>query len=134
MRTFMLDPKMSTFKGVFYPTGYAIVLFPEAKYAEEAGRELETAGFDEEEIFIISPESILKDIGKFDGKSDVILPSVGTEGATVRKYIDLAQKGHWGLLVKAPSDDDTKNLMGIVRRLPFSYGQKYHMLAMEDLE
>jgi len=38
------------------------------------------------------------------------------------------------LMVKAPSDDDSERLMSVVREIPFSYAQKYHMLAMEDLE
>lgn len=134
MKNFVLDPKMSTMKGIFYPTGYAFVLFADAQHAEQAASELETAGFDGEEVFILSPHVILKEIGKIDGESDVALPSVGTEAATVRKYIDLAREGHWALMVKAPDDDDTKRLMDIVRPLPFSYGQKYHMLAIEDLE
>ena len=134
MKTFELKPKMLTLQGVFYPTGYAFVLFPDAQDAEQAARELEAAGFDGQDILMLSPEVILKEIGKMDGESDLALPSVGTEAATVRKYIDLALEGHCGLLVKAPSDADTQRLMRIVGRLPFSYGQKYHMLAIEDLE
>lgn len=134
MKNFLLDPDMSTMQGVFYPTGYALVLFADALHAEQAASALETSGFDGEEVFILSPQVILKDIGKIDGESDVALPSVGTEAATVRKYVDLAREGHWALMVKVPSDDHTQRLMDIVRPLPFSYGQKYHMLAIEDLE
>ncbi|NML85373.1 RNA-binding protein [Polaromonas sp.] len=134
MKTFALDPKMLTLQGVFYPTGYALVLFPEMSDAEQAGRELEASGFDGQDIMLIPPKVILKEIGKIDGESDVVLPSVGTEGATVRKYVDLAREGHCALMVRAPSDEDTKRLMAVVGRLPFSYGQKYHMLAIEDLE
>ena len=134
MKAFVLNPKMLTLQGVFYPTGYAFVLFPEARDAEQAGRELEAAGFSGQDIMLLSADVILKEIGKVNGESDVVLPSVGTESATVRKYVDLAREGHCALMVKAPSDDDAKRLMSIVGNLPFSYGQKYHMLAMEDLE
>lgn len=125
---------MLTLQGVFYPTGYAFVLFPEMSDAEQAGRELEAAGFDGQDIMLLPPKVILKEIGKIDGESDVVLPSVGTESATVRKYVDLAREGHCALMVRAPSDKDTKRVMSVVGRLPFSYGQKYHMLAIEDLE
>jgi hypothetical protein len=40
----------------------------------------------------VTPASILEKIGKADGLSDVLLPSVGTEGATVHKYVELAQE------------------------------------------
>ncbi len=134
MQAFLMDPKMTTMQGVFYPTGYAFVMFPDADNAEQAARELEAAGFRDEEVMLLTPQLILKEIGKIDGDSTVALPSVGTEGATVNKYIDLAREGHHALMVKAPSDKDSERLMAIVRQFPFSYGQKYHMLAMEDLE
>lgn len=134
MKPFVLNPKMLTLQGVFYPTGYVFVLFPDAQDAEQAGRELEAAGFDRQDIMLLSSEIILKEIGKVDGESDVVLPSVGTESATVHKYVDLALEGHCALMVKAPSDKDTKRVMDVVGRLPFSCGQKYHILAIEDLE
>lgn len=134
MQAFSMDPRMTTIQDVFYPTGYAFLMFPDAENAEQAARELEAAGFDGQYIMLLTPEVILKEIGKIDGESSVALPSVGTEAATVRKYIDFAREGHHALMVKAPSDKDAERMMSIVRKLPFSYGQKYHMLAIEDLE
>lgn len=134
MQSFLMTPKMTTLQGVFYPTGYAFLMFPDAENAEQAASELEAAGFADRDVMLLTPQVVLKEIGMIDGESTVALPSVGTEGATVRKYIDLAREGHHALMVRAPSDDDTERLMKIVRELPFSYGQKYHMLAIEDLE
>lgn len=134
MQSFLMSSKMTTLQGVFYPTGYAFLMFPDAENAEQAARELEAAGFADQDVLLLTPPVVLKEIGKIDGESTVELPSVGTEGATVRKYIDLAREGHHALMVKTPSNDDTERMMEIVRKLPFSYGQKYHMLAMEDLE
>lgn len=134
MKPFVLVPKMLTLQGVFYPTGYAFLLFPDEEDAKKAAAELEAAGFDGDIIMLLPPEVILREIGKVDGESDVTLPSVGTEGATVRKYVDLAREGHFALMVKAPSDKDTQRVMAAIASLPFSYGQKYHILAIEDLE
>jgi hypothetical protein len=134
VQAFVMTPKMSTLQGVFYPTGYAFLMFPDAESAEQAAGELETAGFDGRDVMLLTPEVILKDIGKTGGASSLTLPSVGTEGFTVRKYIALAREGHHALMVKAPSDKDTERVMSIVRKFPFSYGQKYHILAIEDLE
>jgi hypothetical protein len=134
MRAFLMTPKMSTLQGVFYPTGYAFLMFPGVENAEQAAREMETAGFESQDIMLLTPQVILKEIGKIDGKSDVPLPSVGTEGATVRKYIDLAREGHHALMIKSRSDKDTERILSIARKFNLSYGQKYHMLAIEDLE
>ncbi len=134
MKTFEITPKMLTLGGVFYPTGYAVLLFPEADQAQQAGQALEAGGFASESVMLVPPATILRDIGKVDGDSGAGLPSVGTEGHTVGKYIALARQGHHGVMVHAPSDEDTQKVLASVSHLPFTYGQKYHMLAMEDLE
>lgn len=133
MKTFELTPKMVTLGGVFYPTGYAVLLFPEADQARQAAEALEAAGFSGDAVMLLPPDTILRDIGKVDGDSGG-MPSVGTEGHTVSKYIALARQGHHGVMVHAPDDEDTQRVLSSLRQLPFTYGQKYHMLAMEDLE
>ena len=134
MKPFAMDPKMTTIQDVFYPTGYAFLMFPDAATTEEAARQLEASGIDGDDIMLLTPTVILRDIGKIDGESQVALPSVGTEGATVHRYIEFAREGHHALMIKSPSDTHTERVMSVVRKLPFSYGQKYHMLAIEDLE
>lgn len=134
MQPFLMNPKMTTMQGVFYPTGYAFVMFPDAKTAEEAAEKIGQAGFGDDAVMLLTPPVILREIGKIEGDSEVDLPSVGTEGATVAKYIKFARDGHHALMVKAASDDDAERLMVVVRDFPYSYAQKYHMLAMEDLE
>lgn len=133
MKTFELTPKMVTMGGVFYPTGFAVILFPEAGQARQAAEALEAAGFAGDTVMLLSPETILHDIGKVDGDKGG-MPSVGTEGHTVDKYVALARQGHHGVMVHAPDDKDTERVLSSLRQLPFTYGQKYHMLAMEDLE
>lgn len=131
MKDFELTPKMLSLGGVFYPTGYAFIMFPDAASAMQVARELEA---DHEGIMLLTPADILSQVGKADDQSDVALPSVGTEGATVRRYVDLAQQGHHALMIPTPSQDATEQIMEVVRKVPFSYAQRYHLLVIEDLE
>ena len=134
LKAFILKPDMLTSSGTFYPTGYVVVMFPDVQQAEQAAQELVSSGFDGEAIMLLPPETILSEIACVDSYSDVGLPSVDTEGATAqKKYIELAREGHFGLMVHAESDKETADVMGVVRALPFSYAQKYHMLAMQNL-
>ena len=64
MQEFQMSSKMSTMQGVFYPTGYAFLMFPGAGDAEQAARALEAAGFKGQDIMLLTPETILKEIGK----------------------------------------------------------------------
>lgn len=135
LKTFVLTPEMSTFLGVFYPTGYIVVMFPNVHQAEQAAHELVTGGYDGQAITLLPPETILREIAPSDGDdTDLDLPSVGTESATAQKFVKLARAGQFGLMVHAKSDEDAEIVMSVVRLLPFSYAQKYHMLAMEDLK
>ena len=135
LKTFVLTPEMSTFLGVFYPTGYIVVMFPNVHQAEQAAHELVTSGYDGQAIMLLPPETILREIAPSDrDDSDLDLPSVGTEGVTAQKFVKLARQGQFGLMVHAKADKDAEIVMSVVRTLPFSYAQKYHMLAMEDLK
>ncbi|MDP3797493.1 MAG: RNA-binding protein [Polaromonas sp.] len=131
MKDFELTSKMLSMGGVFYPTGYAVIMFPDAADARKVASELEASN---DGLMLLSPEIILEEISPADGHSDVHLPPVGTEGATVHKFGDLAREGHYGLMVPVHSGEDTERVMAVVRTVPFSYAQRYHSLAMEDLE
>lgn len=133
MKPFSLEPSMLTWGGAFYPTGYAVLLFSPDQDLQVIRHKLEQAGFDDEALLHLTPEVILRDIGKRHGESDLPLPSVGTEGKTVERFVELARQGHEGLMVPAPDDEDTERLMQALRGIPIAYGQKYHMLAIEDL-
>lgn len=131
MKHFELTKKMLSMGGVFYPTGYAIIMFPDAEDARQVAHELEVSV---DGVMQLTPEDIMKDISRADGHSDVRLPRVGTEGATVHKYVDLAREGHHALMIPMHDKEATERIMAVVRKVPFSYAQKYHSLAIEDLE
>ena len=134
MKKFELSSDMLTMGGTFYPKGYAFIMFPNAMQAERAATEIGNTAVLSEPVMFLNAATVLRDIGKVEGDSDVVLPSVGTEGATVRKYVDLARKGHCALMVKVDSDEEAERVMQSARGASFSYGQRYHLLAMEDLE
>lgn len=134
MKTVQITPQMFTMSDVFYPKGYSFVMFPNAQDAEQVAKELNLSLADEGELLLLSPQAIIRDIGKLaaeESLSDV--PSIGTEAATVLKFINLARKGHHGLMVRVDSDEETEQVMQAVRKVPFSYAQRYHLLAIEDL-
>ena len=133
MKKFDLQPSMLTVNGTFYPKDYAFVMFPDALLTERAAMEISKLPFGSD-VMSLSAATVLREIGKIEGESDIALPSVGTEGATVRKYVDLARKGHCALMVKVASDEETELVMQAARKASFSYGQRYHLLAMQDLE
>ena len=131
MKHFELTKKMLSMGGVFYPTGYAFIMFPDPEDAKQVAQELEVGS---DGVMLLTPEDIIQGISQADGHSDVNLPRVGTEGATVHKFVDLAREGHHALMIPVPNKDATERIMTVVRRVPFSYAQKYHSLAIEDLE
>lgn len=124
---------MRTLGGAFYPTGHAVLMLGPDQNLEDIGRKLEQAGFDGQHLMHLTPQAILRDISKMHGESDLPLPSVGTEGHTVSRLIELARKGYQGLVVPAPKDEEKERLMHALQGVPIAYAQKYHLLAIEDL-
>lgn len=131
MKEFQLTKDMIGMGGAFYPKGYAFIMFPNEATAREAVQGLGAAMADG---FFLTPQDILHKIAHADGDSAVALPSVGTEGATVQKFVKLAREGHHALMLPVDSREAAESIMAVVRELPYSYAQRYHALAIEDLE
>ncbi len=133
MQPFELEDDMLTMAGVFYPTGYVFAMFPAEADAKRVGEAIEQAALSQKPVSLLDPQTILQKVVRTVGSADIPLPSAGTEAATVRHYAELAAKGHWALLVHAPSAGDTEAVMQIVRGAPVSFAEKYRMLVIEDL-
>lgn len=132
MRPFRLDSDMRTLRGVFYPTGWMVLMVPGEQQAGDAARLLEQAGISGDALMRLTPEDVLRELGGTEG-DDSILPSAGTEGDTVRKITDLAAQGHHGLMVHAPHQEESDRVMAALKGVPISYGQRYRTLVIEDL-
>ena len=131
MKPFELTKKMLTISGVFYPTGYAFIMFPDAESARQAADKIDPLS---DTVMLLTPDLVLTEIGKVDGDSAAALPDVGTESATVQRYVNLARKGHHALMVAVPDAKAAELVTAEARKYDFSFGQLYHMLAIEDLE
>jgi hypothetical protein len=132
MKPFHLESGMTTLQGVFYPTGYMVLMFPSEAHAREAERRLLADGRSGDEILYMSPQCILDELASTAG-DDNAMPSVGTEGATVRHFVELAREGHHGVMIKSPTPKETEHYMDVLDGLPISFGQKYRRLIIEDL-
>jgi hypothetical protein len=132
MRAFHLESGMKTLRGVFYPTGWMVLMFPSEQQAREAGRRLAGNGFAEEALMLVTPQDVRRELLETAGDED-ILPSAGTEGDTVRRFAELAAQGHHGLMVHAPHQADSDRVMELLKDAPISYGQRYRTLVIEDL-
>ena len=132
MRPFRLGSDMKTLRGVFYPTGWMVLMVPGEQQARDAVRLLEQAGIAGDALMLMTPEEVRRELAGTEGDDD-ILPSAGTEGDTVRKIVDLAARGHHGLMVHAPHQADSDRAMAALQGVPISYGQRYRTLVIEDL-
>ncbi|RZL92482.1 MAG: hypothetical protein EOP76_11455 [Variovorax sp.] len=134
MKPFTLDSNMlATIGGAFYPSGYSMVMFPDADNAKQVGKQLVDSDVSADEVYFLTPEIILSQITPTVSDADDPLPSAGTEGATVRAYTKLAREGQSGLLVKTPDAEVAERMMAVVRTVPYSMAQRYRALVIEDL-
>ncbi|MDB5945219.1 MAG: hypothetical protein JWQ33_245, partial [Ramlibacter sp.] len=111
MKHFEFDSSMTTMGGVFYPTGYMVVMFPTEQDATAAARKLEQDGFPGDKVSLLTPEAIQEKIARTVGTADIPLPSAGSEADTVRRFTELAGQGQYGLMIHAPHGDETAHIM-----------------------
>lgn len=134
MKSFQLTPDMlTTFGGVFYPTGHIFMMFANLDDAHQAAQALVAQGIQDDTISLVTPEAILNDIGDTVRGDDLELPSVGTEAATAKLFMKLALEGQHALLVHAPSVKETEQVMAILKNAPITHAEKYRQLIIEDI-
>lgn len=132
MKPFQLTNDMKTMTGVFYPTGWMVLMFPGEQAARDAARRLEDNGFEGDGMMLLTPGEVLRNIAGATG-DDGMAPSVGSEGDTARRFAELARQGHHALMVHAPHAEDSDRVKDLLKDAPISYGQKYRKLVIEDV-
>ena len=134
MKPFSLDAGMTNMRGVFYPTGHMVLMFPSEQDARHAAELLQKDGVSEDDLCLASPAEFERQItGATDEDDDVLLPSVGTEADTARRFRELAHQGHHALIVHASAGMSSSHVLDVLQDTPISYGQRYRYLVIEDL-
>jgi len=134
MKPFSLAAGMTNMRGVFYPTGHMVLMFPTQEDARHACELLRQDGVSEDDLILASPQEFERQItGATDEDDDMLLPSVGTEADTARQFRELAHQGHHALIVHASARLSSEHVLDLLHDTPISYGQRYRFLVMEDL-
>ena len=134
MKPFSLAAGMTNMRGVFYPTGHMVLMFPTQEDARHACELLRQDGLSEDDLILASPQEFERQItGATDEDDDMLLPSIGTEADTARQFRELAHQGHHALIVHASARLSSEHVLDLLRDMPISYGQRYRFLVMEDL-
>lgn len=133
MKPFALESNMLTMRGVFYPTGYLFAMFPTREAAEQVDQALQWRS-SEHETMLLTPEDVMGKVVSTVGSADAPLPSAGSEADMARKYAEFASKGHYALMIHAPTEEDGEQVMDAVRTAPFSIAEKYRKLVIQDME
>ncbi len=134
MKTFSLAAGMTNMRGVFYPTGHMVLMFPTERDARHACELLRKDGVSEDDLCLATPQEFERQIiDATDEEDDSMLPSVGTEADTARRFRQLAHQGHHALMVHASAGTSSEHVLDLLRDSRISYGQRYRYLVIEDL-
>lgn len=131
MRRFNLQPSMKTSRGVFYPIGWMLLMFPREHDARHSATVLEDNGVPEQDVVLVTPEDVQREI-MATVRSDGWLRSTGTEADTVRRLNEFARQGHYGLMILAPREQHSRYLLELLEGAKISYGRKYRILDVEE--
>lgn len=134
MKHFSLADHKSIVRGVFYPTGHMVLMFPTEQDARHAAKLLQKDGVSDDDLSLATPQEFESQIaGAIDEHSDLLLPSVGTEAETAQHFRQLAHEGHYTLLVHAGAKVTSEHVLELLKDTHISYGQRYRYLVIEDL-
>ena len=119
--------------GVFKPVGHVVVSFPtdaDMRFAEAA---LAEAGFyGPDTVMSYTPAAMLAQIDAQVADASP-LASLGQELNLVQAHRALAARGYHWLVVRAPDDDQARQVAAVVRRYNAERAQKYGRLIVEEL-
>ncbi|GAB3760941.1 hypothetical protein GCM10028796_10330 [Ramlibacter monticola] len=125
---------LTNMRGVFYPTGHMVLMFPTAEEAKRACELLRKDGVSEDDLCHATPEQFERQItGCTDEEDDGLLPSVGTESDTAAHFRALAHAGQHALIVHAKARLTSEHVLDLLKDLHISYGQRYRYLVIEDM-
>lgn len=134
MKHFSLSSGMTTMRGVFYPRGHIVLMFPTEKDALLAADLLRKDGVMDEDLSMATPEEFESTIkGLFREHPLMAFPSVGTEAETALHLQDLAHQGHYALIVHAGAQLTSHHVVELLKDTHCAYGQRYRFLVIEDL-
>jgi hypothetical protein len=134
MKAFSMATGMTNMRGVFYPTGYMVLMLPTKEDARHAAELLLRDGVSEEDLCLVGPAEFAEQISTaIDEWDDVLLPTVGTELETARHFRALALRGEHALIIHASAKLTSDHVLELLKDCPISYGQRYRYLVIEDL-
>ncbi|MPZ47558.1 MAG: hypothetical protein GEV05_30210 [Betaproteobacteria bacterium] len=129
----MDESDLHTSFGIFYPTGWIVVAFPERAFAEQVQRDVFTGGYDEADCKLIRGDEVIPSVqAQLDGSG--WLAKLGMADEMIGRHLDAAKRGSTFLLIHALSDAEAERAMKVVRRVPFDLAHRYHRFAIEEIK
>lgn len=119
--------------GAFYPTGCVVVAFADTESAQKVRAALLEGGYEENDCQYF-PAQTMERRTRSNLEHVGFLASLGQSEKMINRYLELARDGSDFLIIYAPTQEESDRVMRVVKRGSFRLAQKYHRLAIEDLE
>lgn len=119
--------------GTFKPTGYAVLAYRDEDTARAAADRLARHGIADGDVLMASSDTVFPHV---DGHMDEATRVAGAQGYEVvlmKRYLDLAARDAWWLLVWAPDDEHLDRLKGLIGEPRPLSAAHYGRLLIEDL-
>ena len=119
--------------GAFYPTGHLVVAFKEERDAQQVLQALRGLGDGFVDSLYLSAQQ-MEQLAEHNLAEAGVIASLGTSLTTVQSFLNAARQGATFLILTTPDDQTTQTAMDAVHRVPFLLAQRYHILAIEQMD
>jgi hypothetical protein len=124
--------KFPTSFGVFSPTGYVLMVFPDDANAEKARQALLQSGFNESDVTHYKRNEVLKELEVSEEHANEPV-QIGQDVDKVDRYLEFAKQGSGFLAVHAPEEKKSTLAVNVVRPFNLKFAEKYNRLTLEEL-
>lgn len=129
----MSQSALPTEFGIFYPTGWIVVAFPEKNSAEQVRRDLFSGGYTEEDCKLAMADQVIPTAqGQLDDAG--WLGRLGRADEMVQQHLNAAKQGSVFLIIYAPTESEAERVMNVIRRVPFQFVHRYRRFAIEVMK
>jgi hypothetical protein len=119
--------------GTFKPVGYTVLAYADEEAARGALERLKKAGIQEQDVFMASSANLFGRVKDQMPEATGMVGSQGFEVVLMKRYLGIAQKGGWWLMVWSPDDADVARIKPLLEQQAPLAAAHYGRLMIEDL-
>jgi len=119
--------------GTFKPVGYTVLAYADEASARAALEHLHGGGVADEDVMLVASSKLFPEVDAHMPEATGMLGAQGYEVVLMKRYLELAARGAWWLMIWSPDSDDMAPIRALMRARPPLSAAHYGRILIEDM-